>query len=147
MVLLPSNVSPVITPNSKSQIHKALQNTILISDDSMISDINENISKKHPMEACLFPGVSVNSMHHIHPILPKSPGTIIFYVGTNGCVNKFSCLVLNKVLNLITFIQSFLPHSKIITIIFSYFNNRTDDGKTSLTVKQSFEFSRTEYCR
>lgn len=72
-----------------------------------------------------FPGASVDDMlQYLKPLLKKFPDTIIVYVGTNDCAKESS--VLDKVLNLQTFMQNFLPHCKMITpnVI-----DRTDDGE------------------
>ena len=52
---------------------------VLITDGSMISGIDEKYYNKI---------------------------TIIFHVGTNDCVNEYSRIVLDKILNFRTFIQS-----------------------------------------
>ena len=45
-------------PNTKTQIHKWLRNTILITGESMILSIDgRRISEKHPMKVCPFSGV------------------------------------------------------------------------------------------
>ena len=128
-----SNPSSVITLNSKLQIHKWSGNTILITGDSMISGIDEKrLSKKYPVKVPPFPGASDDDMYHLRPLLEKCPEPIILHVGTNNCVNESSGVVLDKTLNLKTFIQNSLPQSKVIN---SNVINRTNDGKTSLTVE------------
>ena len=130
----PSYLPPVIAPNTKLQIHNWSRNTILITGDSMISVVDEKrLSKKDPVKVCPFPRASANYMHHyLRSLLQKCPDTIILHVGTNNCGSESSHVVLHKILNLETFIQSSLPHCKIII---SNVINRTDDGKASLTVK------------
>ena len=85
------------------------------------------------MNVCPFPGASANYMYHyLRLLLQKYPNTIILHVHTNNCVNESFRVVLDKILNLKTFIQNYLPECKV-TI--SNINNRTDDGKASLTVE------------
>ena len=107
-----SNLSSVITPNSKFQIHKWSPNPILKTGDSMISGIDEKrLLKKHPVKVRLFLEVSTDDMHHhyLRPLLHKCPDTIILHVGRNNYVNESSCVVLDKILNLKIFIQNSLP--------------------------------------
>ena len=100
----------------------------------MISGINEKrLSKKYPVNVRPFPGASANDMHqYLEPLLQKCPDTVILHVGTNNCVNESSRVVLDKILNLKSFIQKSLPQYKVIipNVI-----NRTEDGKASLTVE------------
>ena len=102
----------------------------------MILGINEKrSSKKYPVKVCPFPGASANDMHHyLRPLLQKCPDTVILHVGTNNCVNESSSIVLDKILNLKTFIQNSLPQSKVII---SNVINRNDEAslKASLTVE------------
>ena len=130
----PSDSSSVITPNSKLQIHKWSRNTILIPGDSMISGSDEKrLSRKYPVKLWPFPGASADDMHHyLQPLLQKCPDTIILHTGINNCVNKSSRVLLHKILNLKTFIQTSLLQCKatISNVI-----NKTDDGKASFTVE------------
>ena len=100
----------------------------------MISGIDEKIlSKKYPVKVYPFPGASADDMHHyLQSLLQKCPDTIILHVGPNNCANESSRVVLNKILNLKTFIQNSLPQCKVII---SSVINRTDDGKAPLTVE------------
>ena len=109
-----SNLSSVITPNSKLQIHKWSPNPILKTGDSMISGIDEKrLLKKHPVTVRLFLEVSTDDMHHyLRPLLQKCPDTIILHVGRNNYVNESSCVVLDKIFNLKIFIQNSLPQCK-----------------------------------
>ena len=85
------------------------------------------------MKVCPSPGASADDMHHyLWPLVQKCPDTIILHVRTNNCVNELSRVVLDKILNLKTFIQNSLPQSKVII---SNVINRTDDGKAFLTVE------------
>ena len=82
----------------------------------MISGIYEKrLSKKYPVKVRPSPGASVDDMHHyLQPLLQKCPDTIILYVRTNNCVNESSRVVLDKILNLKTFIQNSLRQCKAI---------------------------------
>ena len=64
-------------------------------------------------------------------LVQKCPNTIILRLGTNNCVSEPSRVVLDRILNLKTFIQNSLSQCKIII---SNVINRTDDGRASLTV-------------
>ena len=72
-------------------------------------------------------------MHH-YDLYYKNALIVILHVGTNNCVNESSRIVLDKILNLKTFIQNSLPQSKVII---SNVINRTDEAslKASLTVE------------
>ena len=102
----------------------------------MVAGINEKrSSKKYPVKVRPFPGASANDMHHyLRPLLQKCPDTVILHVGTNNCVNESSRIVLDKILNLKTFIQNSPPQCKVII---SNVINRTDEAslKASLTVE------------
>ena len=90
--------------------------------------------KVHP-----FPGASADDMHHyLRPLLQKCPDTIILHVGTNNCLNESSHVVLEKILNLKTFIQQSLPQCKVII---SNVINISYTGKLKLSLK----FPQTQY--
>ena len=82
----------------------------------MISGIYEKrLSKKYAVKVGPSPGASADDMHHyLQPLLQKCPDTIILYVRTNNCVNESSRGVLDKMLNLKTFIQNSLRQCKAI---------------------------------
>ena len=70
-------------------------------------------------------------MHHLlEPLLQKRTNIIILHVGTNNCLEESSRVVLDRYLNLKTFIENSLPKCKVIicNII-----NRFDDSMVSLT--------------
>ena len=70
----------------------------------------KRLSKKYTVKVRPFPGASANNMHHyLRPLLQKCPDTIILHVDTNNCVSESSRVVLDKILNLKTFIQISLP--------------------------------------
>ena len=48
---------------------------------------------------------------YLRPLLQKYHNTTILHVGTNNCVNESSRVVVDKILNLKTFIQNSLPHN------------------------------------
>ena len=100
----------------------------------MISAIDEKrLSRKYPVKVRPFPVASAGDVrHYLRPLLHNCPDTIIFHVGTNNCVNESPRVVLDKILNLKTFIQNFLQECKVII---SNVINRTDNGKASLTVE------------
>ena len=100
----------------------------------MISGIDKKrLSKKYLVKVRRFPGASVDDMYHyVRPLLQKYPDTIILHVGTHNCVNESSRVVLDKILNLKTFIQNSPPQCKVII---SNVINRTDDSLASLTVE------------
>ena len=68
----PSNPSPVITPNTKLQIHKWPRNT-LTTGDSVISGIDDKgLSKKYLLNVRPFTGASAEDMdHYLRPLLQK----------------------------------------------------------------------------
>ena len=107
----PSSLPLFITVNTKIHIHKWSRYTILRTGDSMIPGTDEKrLSKKYTVKVRPFPGASANDMHHyLRPLLQKCPDTIILHVDTNNCVSESSRVVLDKILNLKTFIQISLP--------------------------------------
>ena len=102
----PSNPSPVITPNTKLQIHKWPRNT-LTTGDSVISGIDDKgLSKKYLLNVRPFTGASAEDMdHYLRPLLQKWPDTTFLHVGTNNLLNKFFRIMLDKILNLKTFMM------------------------------------------
>ena len=72
----------------------------------MIRGIDEKeLSNKYPVKVCPFPGASADDMHHyLRPLLQKCTDTVVLHNCTNNCVNESSCVVLDKTLNLKTFI-------------------------------------------
>ena len=100
----------------------------------MTSGIDEKrLTKKYPVKVCPFPGASADDMHHyLRPLLQKCPDTVILHVGTKNCVNESSRVVLDKTLNLKTFIQNSLSQYKVII--------------SNVIKKQSLKFPQTR-CR
>ena len=89
--------------------------------------------KKYYRKNIPFPGASADdTRHYLRSLLQKCPDTIILHVSTNNCVNESSHVVLDRILNLKTFMQNFLPQCKVII---SSVINRTDDDKASLIVE------------
>ena len=77
--------------------------------------------------------ITTNDMHH-YDLYYQNALIVILHVGTNNRVNESSRIVLDKILNLKTFIQNSLPQSKVII---SNVINRNDEAslKASLTVE------------
>ena len=68
---------------------------------------------------------------YIKPLLRKLPDHIILHIGINDALDNTSREILDKILQLKTYMQKELPKCKIII---STPNKRRDHGKTSLTI-------------
>ena len=82
----------------------------------------------------MFPGATFDDLrHYALPIIRKLPKSLTIYAGTNNGVKFTSRDVLNKLLQLKSFIQKKLPYAEIII---STPTLRSENGKAALTVRQ-----------
>ena len=103
--------------------------------DSILNGVIErNLSNDRSVKVRKFPGATVDDLrHHALPIIRKQPKYLIIHAGTNDAVKFTSRDILNKLLQLKSFIQEKLPDAEI-TI--STPTLRSDNGKAALTVRQ-----------
>ena len=109
-------------------------NTCVLMGDSILNGVIErNLSNDRSVKVRKFPGATVDDLrHHALPIIRKQPKYLIIHAGTNDAVKFTSRDILNKLLQLKSFIQEKLPDAEI-TI--STPTLRSDNGKTALTVR------------
>ena len=109
-------------------------NTCVLMGDSILNDVIErNLSNNQSVKVRKFPRATVDNLRqHALPIIRKQPKYLIIHAGTNNTV-KFTSDVLNKLLQLKSFIQEKLSDAEI-TI--STPTMRPGNGKAALTVRQ-----------
>ena len=77
-------------------------NTILVTGDSILNNIEENrLSKKFNVKVRSFPGADICYMYdYITPHLRKEPAYIILHIGLNDAVNRSSAEIVKRVFRL-----------------------------------------------
>ena len=100
--------------------------------DSILNGvIQRNLSNDWSVKVIKFPGATVDDLrHHALPVIRKQPKYLIVHAGTNDAINFTPRDILNKLLQLKSFIQVKLPDAEI-TI--STPKLRPDNGKVALT--------------
>ena len=96
--------------------HPFPKGTYLIVGDSMLAGIDENRLKtgKYKVKVRYFPGARTDDMYdRMKSLLGKLPNYIILHTGTNDAFDNTSREILDKILNLKTYIQKELPKCKI----------------------------------
>ena len=90
-------------------------NTCVLMGDSILNGVIErNLSNDRSVKVRKFPGATVDDLrHHALPIIRKQPKYIIIHAGTNDAVKFKSSDILNKLLQLKSFIQEKLPDAEI----------------------------------
>ena len=74
--------------------------------DSILNDVTErNLSNNRSVKVRKFLGATVDDLRHVLPIIWKQPKYLIIYSGTNNAVKSTSRDILNKSLQLKSFIQ------------------------------------------
>ena len=81
------------------------RNTILITGDSMLSNINERtLSRKYKTKIRSFPGATVSDMFdYIKPLLKKRPDKIILVIGANDIEHKMYQEIIAEFKSLVEF--------------------------------------------
>ena len=93
-----------------------------------------NLSNDRSVQVRKFPEATVDDLgHHALPIIRKQPKYLIIHTRTNDAVKFTPRDILNKLLQLKSFIQEKLPDAEIII---STPTMRSDNGKVALTVRQ-----------
>ena len=110
-------------------------NTCVLMGYSILNGVIERtLSNDRSVKVRKFPGATVNDLrHHALPMIRKQPKYIIIHAGTNDAVKFTSRDILNKLLQLKSFIQEKLPDAEI-TISTPIL--RSGNGKAALTVRQ-----------
>ena len=103
-----SNSNDNLIDNKK----KCPDNTILITGDSILNNIQESLlRKKFNVKVRAFPGADVRDMYdYLAPLLRKEPKYIILHIGSNDAPYKKSSEILSDVLMLKAHIESVLPN-------------------------------------
>ena len=98
-----------------NDVHLWPDNTILITDSSIINGLEEKcMNKKFNVKVGPFPGAKVNDMfYYLTPLLQKRPSCIILQIGSSDAVDKPSSEILAEILNLLKHIETTLPLSTI----------------------------------
>ena len=107
-------------------------NTCVLMGDSILNGVIErNLSNDRSVDHLID---TVDDLrHHALPIVRKQPKYLIIHAGTNDAVKLTSRDILNKLLQLKSFIQDKLPDAEIIV---STPTLRSDNGKAALTIRQ-----------
>ena len=110
-------------------------NICVLMGDSILNDVIErNLSNDLSVKVRKFPGATVDDLrHHALPIIRKQPKYLIIHAATNDAVKFTSRAILNKLLQLKSFVQEKLPGAEIIV---STPTLRSDNGKAALTITQ-----------
>ena len=111
------------------------ERTLCIMGDSIVNGLDGRRLDRNGIKVKVrcFPGASISDMHdYCRPIIKKKPSYIILHVGTNDANEYSSREILNKLLNIKSFIESELPTCKIIISTPTY---RNDNAKCGLTIK------------
>ena len=107
---------------------------VLIAGDSLLYGVDEQrLSNKYNVKVRCFPGTTISDMFdYLKPLFKNNPESVIIHIGTNDSRKSSSRELLDKMLELKSFISSNLPTSKVII---SSPVLRTDNGKAMLTLK------------
>ena len=93
----------------------------------------QRLSNKYNVKVRCFPGATISDMFdYLKPLFKNNPESVIIHIGTNDSTKSSSRELLDKMLELKSFISSNLPTSKVII---SSPVLRTDNGKAMLTLK------------
>ena len=105
---------------------------VLMSDSILNGVIERNLLNDGSVKVRKFPGTAHDLQHHALPIIRKKPKSLIIHAGTNA-VKFTSRDILNKLLQLKSFIQEKLPDAEIKISTPAL---RSENGKAALTVTQ-----------
>ena len=106
-----------IDQNKKeNNTHSWPKGTYLIAGDSMVEGIDKRImSSKRVIKVRKFPKASISNMYYyLTPLLEKKPDHLILHVGTNDVVKYEGKEIVDKLLQLKSFIQEKLPTTNVI---------------------------------
>ena len=118
------------------------QNTILITGDSLLNNIEERrMSKKYNVKVRAFPGADIRDMYDfMEPLIKKRPKYVIIHIGSNDSVNRTHDDIINRIEALKAHVLAKLPDSKVFM---SCPIVRTDNGIAAQTLNQVRSYMRT----
>ena len=109
--------------------------TTLNAGGSMLHETDKNRlsgAKPNSVKTRIFRGATIDDIKDfLKPYLKRSPTNIILHVGTSNSINDSSSVILNKLLSLISFIQTELLES---SIILPDITDISDNGIASLKI-------------
>ena len=112
------------------------KNFLIAGDSLLYGDDEQPLSNKYNVKVRCFPGATISDMfdylNYLKPLFKNNPEIVIIHIGTNDSTKSSSRELLDKMLELKSFISSNLPTSKVII---SSPVLRTDNGKAMLTLK------------
>ena len=120
---------------NKTENKKWLPNTVLITGDSLLNNLEERrMNKQYPVKVRPFPGADTQDMFDfIAPLLKRMPTYIILHIGCNDALDKNSSEIYSDIMKLKAHIMAKLPNS---AVIISCPVLRTDNAKASLTLNR-----------
>ena len=115
--------------------HKWVENTVLVTGDSILNGIDENrLNPQGKVKVQAVPRARIKDINsYLQPLIVKCPKIIIIHTGTNDALELTSRQIMDKLIELKSFILEKLPNSKVI---FSTPVIRTDQAKALLTIKK-----------
>ena len=120
-----TNIVPTVIKSNKWP-----ENTVLITGDSILHNIQENrLNKIVNVKVRCFSGSGYRWYVRFH--YSVSPRYIILHIGTNDAIDKSSTDIPNGILKLKLFIENKLPS---VEVYFSCPVLRLDNSKTRLTI-------------
>ena len=110
-------------------------NTCVLMGDSILNGVIEsNISNDRPLKVRKFPGATVDNVrYYALPIIWKQPKFLVIHMGNNHAVKFTSRDILNKLLQVKSFIQEKFADA---VSTFSTPTLRSVNGKMALMVRQ-----------
>ena len=101
---------------TENNTHYWPKGTCLIAGDSMVEGIDKRrMSSKWVIKVRKFPEATISDMYHyLIPLLEKKPDHVIFHVGRSDVVNYEGKEIVDKLLQLKSFIQEKLPTTNVI---------------------------------
>ena len=87
--------------------HKWVENTVLITGDSILNGIDENrLNPQGKVKVRAFPGARIKDMYsYLQPLLVKCPKIIIIHTRTNDALELTSRQIMDKLMELKSFIE------------------------------------------
>ena len=121
------------------------KNTVLITGDSMLTNINERtLSKNFNTKVRSFPGARVSDMFdYLKPLLRKNPGKIILVIGANDVERNSAQTIMSEIRALTKFIHESIPHCHVVI---SEIFKRTDKRNLNGTINEYNKMLKTMKC-
>ena len=104
-----------ITSKKKTKV-RGKRKMVYVLSDSMLNQLDqEKLSKKYDVIVQCHGGCTIRCVYtHLPDMIELQPEFVIIHVGTNDCTTKTSCEVKKELENLLKYIQSKLPTTKLI---------------------------------